>query len=240
MMFEPGQFPDMLGLGPEAVVWHLGFKKPPGGEIGSANHVLNDHTYCCQLGPSVCAATGEPSAADAQKCLDLHEKRIGTRDEDAKALGIPLIMSEFGACMDSSECVTEVTQVTDVADKHLAGWAYWEFKTYKDLTTSAGTHSEGFYNYDGKLQTGKVKALSRSYVKAAQGTTKSMNFDTTTGNFEAVVQLDLSIEKPTLVHAHQDNTVDYSWYPHGVNVDITAVDTNATVRATTKIVGSEV
>tara|TARA_B110000285_G_scaffold204191_1_gene240940 strand:- start:731 stop:1009 length:279 start_codon:yes stop_codon:yes gene_type:complete len=72
MMFEPGQFPDMIGLGPEAVVWHLGFEKPPGGEIGSANHVLNDHTYCCQLGPSVCAATGEPSAADADKCLDLH------------------------------------------------------------------------------------------------------------------------------------------------------------------------
>jgi hypothetical protein len=47
MMFEPGQFPDMVGLGPEAVVWHLGFEKPPGGEIGSANHVLNDHTYCC-------------------------------------------------------------------------------------------------------------------------------------------------------------------------------------------------
>jgi hypothetical protein len=47
MMFEPGQFPDMIGLGTEAVVWNLGFKTPPGGKIGSANHVLNDHTYCC-------------------------------------------------------------------------------------------------------------------------------------------------------------------------------------------------
>jgi hypothetical protein len=72
MMFEPGQFPDMLGLTTEAVVWHLGFTKPPGAEIGSANHVLNDHTYCCQLGANVCAATGEPSAADAPKCLELH------------------------------------------------------------------------------------------------------------------------------------------------------------------------
>jgi endoglycosylceramidase len=162
----------------------------------------------------------------------LHQKRIGTRDEDAKKLGIPLIMSEFGACMNTSECVTEVTQVTDVADEHLAGWAYWEFKTYKDLTTSAGTGSEGFYNdSDGTLQTGKVKALSRSYVKAAQGTTKSMKFDTETGNFEAIVELDLSIEKPTLVHAHQDSTVDYSWYPHGINVNVTSVDTNATVNA---------
>ena len=24
-----------------------GFTNPPGGEIGSANHVLNDHSYCC-------------------------------------------------------------------------------------------------------------------------------------------------------------------------------------------------
>ena len=229
----------MIGLGTEAVVWHLGFTKPPGGEIGSANHVLNDHTYCCQLGANVCAATGEPSAADAPRCLDLHEKRIGTRDQDARKLGIPLIMSEFGACMDGQSCVTEVTQVTDVADQHLAGWAYWEFKTYKDLTTSAGTRSEGFYNFDGTLQEPKVKALTRSYVKAAQGTTKSMNFDTETGHFEAIVQLDLSIEKPTLIHAHQDATVDYSWYPYGINVNIESVDTNTTVKATTTQVGNE-
>jgi endoglycosylceramidase len=170
----------------------------------------------------------------------LHQKRIGTRDEDAKKLGIPLIMSEFGACMNTSECVTEVTQVTDVADEHLAGWAYWEFKTYKDLTTSAGTGSEGFYNdSDGTLQTGKVKALSRSYVKAAQGTTKSMKFDTKTGNFEAIVELDLSIEKPTLIHAHQDATDAITWYPHGINFTIESVDTNATVKATTTQVGNE-
>lgn len=31
MMFEPGQFPDMMGLGTQAVVWELGFTAPPGG-----------------------------------------------------------------------------------------------------------------------------------------------------------------------------------------------------------------
>lgn len=148
-------------------------------------------------------------------------------------------MSEFGACMDSSECVTEVTQVTDVADQHLAGWAYWEFKTYKDLTTSAGTRSEGFYNFDGTIQAPKVKALSRSYIKAAQGTTKSMKFDSETGNFEAIVELDLSIEKPTLIHAHQDTTKEGLWYPYGINMTIESVDSNATVKATTTQVGNE-
>lgn len=77
------------------------------------------------------------------------------------------MMSEFGACMDSDACVTEINQVADVSDEYLASWAYWEFKTYEDLTTSAGTHSEGFYNFDGTLQQVKVKALSRTYVKAA-------------------------------------------------------------------------
>lgn len=74
-------------------------------------------------------------------------------------------------------CVTEIEQVTANADKFLtSGWAYWQFKTYEDLTTSAGTSSEGFYNMNGSLQTKKVKALSRTYVKSAQGTIKSMQF----------------------------------------------------------------
>jgi len=41
--------------------------------------------------------------------------------------------------------------VADTCDESLVGWAYWEFKKFKDLTTSAGTGSEGFYNDDGSL-----------------------------------------------------------------------------------------
>ena len=124
MFFEPGQFPDEAGIGP-GFVFHTGFTEPPGGQIGSPNHLLNDHTYCCQLGTDICKETGEPKKEDAEKCLEWHEKRIGTRDEDAKKLGIPLFMSEFGACMGEDVCVTEVNQVGDVSDEHLNGWAYW-------------------------------------------------------------------------------------------------------------------
>jgi hypothetical protein len=53
-----------------------------------------------------------------------------------------LIVSEFGACFDSEECVREITQVADLCDQANAiGWAYWQFKYYKDLTTTAGTGS---------------------------------------------------------------------------------------------------
>jgi hypothetical protein len=52
MWFEPNVFPDEIGvpigegdLGGK--VFPVGFQTPPGGAIGSPNHVLNDHTYCC-------------------------------------------------------------------------------------------------------------------------------------------------------------------------------------------------
>lgn len=167
MMFEPGQFPDELPIGRTGLVNSVGFPKPPGGEIGSTNHVLNDHHYCCQLKPEICAATGEPQKGTEEICFEWAKKRIGQRAIDAKRLGIPFILSEFGACMDSDDCAREITQVADVSDMNLNSWAYWQFKTYKDLTTSAGDRSEGFYNMDGSLETEKVKALVRPYVKSA-------------------------------------------------------------------------
>ena len=249
MYFEPGQFPDELPIGKTGWVNKLGFDTPPGGKIGSPNHVLNDHTYCCQLSPAVCAATGEPDPKYIPDCKAWHEKRIGGRTDDAKRLGVPLIMSEFGACMDSDACVTEINQVADVSDEHLASWAYWEFKTYEDLTTSAGTHSEGFYNFDGTLQQVKVKALSRTYVKAAQGTIQTMKFtptdadiSTPMGHFTADIKIDLSIDAPSVIHAAQvlnPKQAASIWYEHGFDYTFEAVDTDIKPEVQVNTVGNE-
>lgn len=105
------------------------------------------------LNGEVCAATGEPSADSSEACLNFHQARLSKRSADAKRLGIPYIISEFGACMDTDECVREIDQVARTSDEHgLSGWIYWQYKTYKDLTTTAGTSSEGFFNNDGSLQ----------------------------------------------------------------------------------------
>ena len=162
----------------------MGFTVPPGGAINSTKHVLNDHTYCCQLSADICA-TGEPDEAKAADCKAWHEKRLSTRRMDADRYGVPLIISEFGACLNSTACVQEITSVVDVCDETLASWAYWQFKNYADLTTSAGTNSEGFYNNDGTLQEGKVKALTRPYLLATQGFLKRMKFYDLTGDFLA-------------------------------------------------------
>ena len=115
----------------------VGFKTPPGAENNSPFHALNDHTYCCGLNADVCAAKGEPDAKYTDKCLGWHQKRFSQRTADAKRMGIPLIISEFGSCMDTDSCYTEIKQVADTADEYLTGWAYWQFKTYRDVTSSA-------------------------------------------------------------------------------------------------------
>ena len=149
MFFEPGQFPDTIGvLG--GLIFNLGFTELPGGDNNTATHALNDHTYCCELSADICDG-GEPPLNKAEECYDWHHRKLETRNEDAKNYGVPLIITEFGACLGSDACIQEIKSTTEVCDEFLNGWAYWQYKNYADLTTSAGTGSEGFYYSDGSL-----------------------------------------------------------------------------------------
>jgi len=109
--------------------------------------------------------------------------RIDTRVKNANDLGLPFIVTEFGACLDSDACVEEVSYVAEACDRHRVGWAYWQFKNYGDFTTSAGTGSQGFYNNDEKktLQVRKVKAMARTYLLYTQGVLNHMNFNRKNG-----------------------------------------------------------
>ena len=122
-------------------------------------------------------------------------------------------MSEFGACMGSDKCAMEITTFTEACDEHLAGWAYWQFKKFEDLTTSAGTQSEGFYNSDGSLQEIKVKALSRTYLQATQGLIGTMRFNSEIGRFVANVQINTKINAPTILYYNQQY-----YYQNGYNL----------------------
>jgi endoglycosylceramidase len=214
MFFEPSVWPDIMPYF-GGVIRPVGFDTPPGGSFGSKNHVLNDHTYCCQLNLTVCAS-GEPSTDLAEECYAWHEKRIGTRRADADNLGLPLIISEFGACLTEASCTQEIRQVTEVSDQYLAGWAYWEFKSFEDLTTSAGVGAEGFYNKDGSLQDFKVKALSRTYLMATQGVLLTNVFDMDTSKFSATFKVDsVNIQKPSIIYTNRQY-----YYPNGYKTSV--------------------
>ena len=77
MFFEAAEFPDEMGIY-GGLVFNLGFTKPPGGEMNSANHVLNDHTYCFQL-VSDLRKKGSEVGRNSTQCRGWHEDRIGTR-----------------------------------------------------------------------------------------------------------------------------------------------------------------
>ena len=136
----------------------------------------------------------------ADECYAWHEKRIGTRSRDAERLGLPLHITEFGACLTEGPCTQEIRQVTEVADKYLVGWGYWQFKNYEDLTTSAGTASEGFYLPNGELEHWKVKALSRTYMMSTQGNPIENKFDMDTADFVGGFFVNTEIDEPTVVY----------------------------------------
>ena len=84
------------------------------------------------------------------------------------------------------------------------GWAYWEFKKFRDLTTTAGQSSEGVYEDDGTLQINKIKALARTYAKAIQGTPAMTRFNSQNGAFSMTFTFDATITEPTLIFLSQD------------------------------------
>jgi endoglycosylceramidase len=147
---------------------------------------------------------GNPKEGNEEICMNWHYKRIGIRNEDAKRLGIPFILSEFGACIEGKGCETELTQVTEVSDVNLTSWAYWEFKTYRDLTTIAADKSEGFYRRDGSLILEKARALTRPYISAAQGQILYMRTSKDRNTFIAKILVDSSISKPTEMYLNED------------------------------------
>jgi len=209
MFFEASEFPDEMGiLG--GLVFNLGFEKPPGGELNSPNHVLNDHTYCFQLINALYGAEAATKSLQWNKtvCRGWHEDRIGTRAQDAAKLGIPLFISEFGGCGEDQSGVDEITNVGEVCDEHLAGWAYWQYKNFNDPTTRPSAFFEPLFHEDGTLQTPKVKALARTYAPYTQGALSSLKFDSTTAAFEMAFDYSSSVEAPTVIFWSEEY-----WYP---------------------------
>jgi hypothetical protein len=217
MWFEANQVPDSIGVG-GGLIFPVGFEKPPGGEIGSHYHILNDHTYCCAASASACA-NAEPLAANAELCKSYHDRKLEQRDKDAQRLGVPLFISEFGACLTEDNCVPELNSVLDAADRYQAGWAYWEFKKYADLTTTAGTGEEGFYEADGSLQHWKVKALARTYLQYSQGVPTKTEFSVKDHIYTAEIALNTDIEAPTVIYANGEYH-----YPTGHELEIKVDD----------------
>ena len=113
---------------------------------------------------------GEPKLSDATgMCVEFHDRKLNKNKNQAKDIGVPVIVTEFGACSNSEACYYEMIGFEKAADKYLTSWAYWMFKSYYDHTTTAAENQEGIFNEDGTIQKMKEKALSRTYIQYFQG-----------------------------------------------------------------------
>lgn len=108
---------------------------------------------------------GEPPLSESDTCRKFHFQKIRTRNDDATKFKVPLIITEFGACSNSMNCFTEITNSCDAFDDSLASWAHWQYKGFGDFTTT-GDANEGLFDNQGNIQDNKLKALTRTYLTA--------------------------------------------------------------------------
>lgn len=209
-MYQPIPFPDTVPL--FAGYTFPSFAEMPAGKDKLQYQVLNVHSYCCQAGPNICS-TGEPLIEDATFCRSFHERKMLAHVNEAKALQVPLIITEFGACSSSEACYQEMKTFTEVAENHFVSWAYWMYKSYGDHTTSAYEHSEGMFQEDGTPQDVKVKALTRSYIQVYQGKPVSSQFDAETGLYSGSYYLDETVLAPSILYLNTER-----FYPEGFSV----------------------
>jgi endoglycosylceramidase len=151
LLYEPTVVPDTIPLGGGLVI-PIGFQQGPGGPAYNDRQGLSYHVYCCGSGPDMCDNVGNPPPSKYAACDKFNAEMVRVRDEDAKRVnGGGNLLSEFGACTNSQDCVAEITRTTTFADAKLHGWAYWQYKFFNDVTTQSGDQ-EGFYNSDGTVQ----------------------------------------------------------------------------------------
>ncbi|OMJ84862.1 hypothetical protein SteCoe_13918 [Stentor coeruleus] len=202
LAIEPTQLPDTFSK----EVFPVGFTHLP------TKSVLNDHTYCCEIGPNICK-DGEPSLQNATTvCRSFHKRKVDMRSFDAERLGVPLFFTEFGACSGSEACVQEILGALDAFDSKAVSWSYWQYKGYNDFTTT-GAGTEGLWFSNGTLESAKVQTLTRTYFMATQGRPIEMSFNN--GLFIGTYELDTSIKAPTEIYVNND-----LWYPNGLQVHV--------------------
>ena len=68
---------------------------------------------------------------------------------------------------------------------------------------------------DGSLQEEKVKQLTRTYIQAAQGIHKKMNFNPRNGSFNGKILVNTDIKQPTVIFKS-----DEYWYSQGYTCKI--------------------
>jgi endoglycosylceramidase len=179
------------------------------GPMDFPNLVFNFHSYCPGRDP----VTGDPRNVEA--CA-LHEEHTlarraaerGMLQSDPQPNGPPWFLSEWGATSDPEL----LESVTAIANRFALGWAYWQWKQYRDPT---GSSHEALVSRKGRLGP-QVAVLSQTYPEATAGTPTQISFDPDSGQFLFRYQVNPGVKAPTVIFVPLK-----LHYPHGHCVTVT-------------------
>eukprot|EP00981_Chlorochromonas_danica_P009322 scaffold2613_cov159-Ochromonas_danica.AAC.9 len=197
--------------------WQNGFSAGPGGVEYNDRQALAYHVYC---------PTDNSSPIKVFACNLIDDYFFANRVKDAERLGVPMIMTEFGASEDIKSDLAVLEAVAAQADRFQQSWMYWQFKYYQDITTCT-PQGESLYEDDGDVCEDKLRVLSRTYPQAVAGLIDSYSFDIRNGKFlmEYEPWLDIGFQeasetgKVTAIYVNRELV-----YPHGLSVKLTSSD----------------
>lgn len=191
----------------------------PGGEAFENRQALSYHVYCFNNTKKLL----EPICDLA---LDL---AWSASDRSRRAVGGGSMMTEFGAVGSDPVSLQLLETVLDAAEQRMQSWAYWNFKSYDDITTAGSPASEGLYNMNGSVQTQKVRLLSRPFASAVAGFPVQSKFDSRAG----VYSLGYRITERLLNGTTEIFINGAVYYPHGHEVQLSPTGVDARIEPLT-------
>lgn len=98
------------------------------------------------------------------ECRDFHKRKLEIRQKDAKRLGVPLMISEYGGVKDSLSGALELKNIVEVCDEMGAiSHIHWTLKDFNDFTTSNPIQQA--LSIDGSIShTSKTGTFKRAYI----------------------------------------------------------------------------
>lgn len=202
LMFEEALFPDTLPF--LGGLYFGGYKTTPAGDNYLNRQIWSKHHYCFGVSIEMTKHKIIPLDHAKTSCRDYAEYKVRKSYEKSIELGVPVFYTEFGACSDNESCYWEVKALADACDTYMLSWSYWMYKPYGDHTTVCNDDTEGMWNPDGSLQMFKMKALTRPFIMAFQGTPIKSFYYTELNVFNSRYVVNSDIVKPTVLYFNNE------------------------------------
>lgn len=151
-----------------------GFTAAPGPSDYNNRQALSYHIYCLP----------NPNKLEVPLCAGANAEFFAMRKSDGERLGLPTIMTEFGAVQEQLKgALMDLESLAQQSDKHKQSWMYWQYKYYNDITTCTPS-GESLFNNDGTPAVKKLETLTRPYPSAVAGTIVDYDFNIKTYKFQ--------------------------------------------------------